>query len=226
MKKFLSVAISILILLFAVSPSAFAASIGEEYTFVFEDGTQINYYLDSDGLPYVIRNGIKVYAAIPLEQFIITDENLLRELNAGLPSSQPGNISPMAVPTSYYDLTKNPKTQESNHYKKYMNFKDTTTISTQNLKIHTAHDYLYYRASNVKPLVGNKSVKVTVYLHMSPDDTWRSYTYSIDNISEIPPVVMLYSSDDYAKLLVYSASAKVSFDLDVFTSYHPYEDIL
>lgn len=219
MKKFISVAISLLILLFSISPSAFAISMGEEHTFVFEDGTQVNYYLDNNGLPYVIRNGSKFYAAIPLEEFIITDENLLNELNAGLTGNQPDIISPMATgPTSYYNLMQNPREQESNHYNKYMNFANTTTIATQNLGIYASHSFLYYKASNVKPSIGNKSVKITVRFYSISTEEWTEMKIPVDNISKTQIPIEMYSTYNYTQFLVYSESAKVSFNLEIFTS--------
>lgn len=46
------------------------------------DGTAINYYFGADGNPYTIVNGEQMLVALPLAQYLVTDEEILNELHS------------------------------------------------------------------------------------------------------------------------------------------------
>ncbi len=87
---FLAVLSIILISIIAVSifyPQLFTRD-GELYTYVFDDGTVVEYYIDEDGHPYNYKNGKKVYKSLPLEQFIIKDQDSVDKIKNEMESNQ------------------------------------------------------------------------------------------------------------------------------------------
>ena len=139
MKKFLSIFMSTIIIALTITQFSIFASAKEQFTYIKDDGTEINYYLDENGMPYNYRNGEKIYLIIPIEGCIITEEELIKELNEKLEdvkSSQ--NQITRAAPTNYYSLRQYDASVTSNVYTKAMNLAQGNGVTTYLYK-HSSH---------------------------------------------------------------------------------------
>lgn len=84
MKKYINkktVIIFVIVVLLIIGGLITVSAIPKKYTYVDTNGKIYEYYIDNENHTYIIENGKKVYIALPLEQYKITDENILRELN-------------------------------------------------------------------------------------------------------------------------------------------------
>lgn len=86
--------------------------VGKEYEYKYADGTVQKYYLDEGYNPYyVAENGEQVFLALPLIHTTITNEELLEAIHQGIPQNLglvdvgDRDISLLAPPTNYHDLT-------------------------------------------------------------------------------------------------------------------------
>lgn len=87
MKKYINkktIVIFIIVVSLLIGGVITVSAIPKKYTYVDTNGETIEYYIDNENHTYIIENGEKVYIALPLEQYKITDENILRELNSEL----------------------------------------------------------------------------------------------------------------------------------------------
>ena len=176
MKKTLSIILSI-VFVFALPLQTFAL-IDEAYTYTLEDGTIINYYLDEDGLPYIIENGEEIYIFLPLPQFKITDEEVLSELNAEIQNIN-NDLMVRAVPTNYFELTVDSDVPtKSIAYSKRYSFANHTTHVMPIFKMNGHHAKIRFRTDDLeKPLLGSRKVSFVVQLYSVAEDDWYNFQY-------------------------------------------------
>lgn len=224
MKKFMSIILACFAIINTLSPCAFAATLGPEYT--YRDGDkEIVYYLDEEGFPYNYSNGEKTYLLLPLDSLKITDEKELAELNKAINDSYNYNCTNdgmlRAVPTSYYDLTTLPKEQNSRKYTQFMTFEASTSITTQTMKVHTEHSKIRVQTLNLDKPHWYDNKKVIVYINYY-DETLQGW-YALHQSDKIDctheagyPFIKL-STVNFIKVNMRKADNIVWFDLNVWT---------
>ena len=176
MKKTLSIMLSI-VFAFALPLQTFAL-VEEAYSYTLEDGTVINYYLDEDGLPYIIEDGEKIYIGLPLPQFEVTDEKVLNDLNAEIQNINNDMVA-RAAPTNYFDLTVSSIPSKSRAFSQGYSFANHTTHVTPVFKMNGNHKTIRFRTDDLeKPLLGSKKVSFIIQIYSTTEDTWYAYTYT------------------------------------------------
>lgn len=180
MKNFLALVTSIIIC-FLLSVNVFAqtkAQTGPVYVFE-QSETRIEYYLDSNGHPYQIENGKKVYLLLPLEENKITDKNIIMELNSLI--KQQGNMR--AAPTSYVDISGTVDSTQliSQSYYSYMDLETYYSITTPVLKLNSKLVKFNIKTINMrKSLFSPNTIMVTISFYDTSTDTWYWSTYEDD----------------------------------------------
>lgn len=139
--------------------------------------------MDEDGLPYIIQSGQKIHICLPLPQFIITDEELLAELNAELAEIENLNnegIMPASVPTNYFDLTIPANTpSKSIAFSQAYSFENNNHIhETPIFHMNGNHSALRFRTKSIKPTFASSKVRFVVRLYSQTEDTWIKFVYT------------------------------------------------
>lgn len=220
-KKVISLTTAVIILLQCLSLSAFAYNDGELYTFVFYDGTEVNYYLDSDGMPYCYENGEKIYMALPLEHLRITDEAILAELEEARLEIE--NNTTRAIPTNYVDLSQCAYQQNSPYYTRAITFATTSTeISTPVFKLYEGHHSIRLKMYNIEKAHWYSSTNITYrYAFYDPySNTWSSVTIkdadcTLENGSGYKHTPSAYP---YGRYYIVRNNNLVNFDIRIWTT--------
>ncbi|MDE5994164.1 MAG: hypothetical protein K2G60_01485 [Oscillospiraceae bacterium] len=173
MKKVISVLIAV-VFMFMLSAETFAMSVN---IFIAENGSEIEYYLDENGMPYQNIDGERVYVALSLPSLEIKDENLINELNSQLPSKEASDMS-RSVPTDYIDLSNCANDSNSIEYSINATGLDEDFFNTKPFKYNTSHKAIAIKSSNhKKPLLGgDKHINITYFYYSSQKDKWYSIT--------------------------------------------------
>ena len=177
MKKIISIILSIILLASFVTPCfAMANLYGERYIFTYPDGTTIEYYLDDNAMPFIIKDGEKMALAIPLPHLQITDVDLLNELNSEL------NSNARVAPTEVYCLTIGDE-YESNVYTSSVSFASLETFITPKFLLDTRHEAMRIKTTNLqkKSLLGGSNVSFVYRYCVSKTGTW--YYHLTQNVS-------------------------------------------
>lgn len=174
MRKIISIiCVLTIISMFPLETFAVNENTKEELTFVTESGESIHYYLDEFGMPYQIDNGEIVYIALGLPSLEITDEELISELNQGLPRIN----NTKAVPTNYFDLSNCTNDSDSTNYVVNATGLDNAIFNTSVLKYNTHHKAIVIKSSNhTKGWGGDKHINITYYYYKPSADRWYSIT--------------------------------------------------
>lgn len=218
MKKTLSIILS-MVFVFALPLQTFAL-IDEAYTYTLEDGTIINYYLDEDGLPYIIEDGEKIYIGLPLPQFEVTDEKVLNDLNAEIQNINNDMVA-RAAPTNYFELTVDSDfPTQSIAYSNRYSFANHTINYTPVFKMNGNHNKIRFRTDNVeKPLFGSKKVSFIIQV-CSTDGAWYSYTYYDELCTKVAGFGFGYlSTHNYAKYTLLIPDDVTAYTAVVWTTY-------
>lgn len=221
MKKILSIFMSTIMIALTITQFSIFASAKEQFTYIKDDGTEINYYLDENGMPYNYRNGEKIYLIIPIEGCIITEEELIKELNEKLEdvkSSQ--NQITRAAPTNYYSLRQNDASVTSNVYTKAMNLAQGNGVTTYLYK-HSSHPVARVRTANLtKPsALASKKVTITLYAYVESSSVWvKSTLTGIDATAAVGKGFELTTDNNYFFVQVTQYKDAVSFNINVWTT--------
>lgn len=181
MKKIYKVSALILSICIAMSPMTYVSaqesdSTAELLQYVAADGTTINYYLGTDGNPYTTVSGEQVLVALPLEQYLVTDEEILNELR----SLTNNEVTPLtAEPTNYYDISNCALDEASSTYSKNIDF-SKGSVDTDYIKISLQHSMVRLKTTNIKKaniLAGNL-INYTFYYYNGVDEEWYNLTVS------------------------------------------------
>ena len=160
----------------------------KEYVFTDSNGETIYYYIDDEDNPYIIENGEKVFIALPLERYRITDENILSELNA--------EMNTRGAPTNYVTLTVPAGSQTSTTYSNSYNFANYTTHNTPIFKMSTSHSKIRFRTTNlVKPLLGSSKVSFVYRYYSTSNDAWYQVSYNNKTCTGATGFAILYVTD-------------------------------
>lgn len=185
---------------------------GPTYVFIDANGEKIHYYLDDEGYPYCIRNGEKVYLALPLSHLKITDQDIIDELNTAVEvvelkesESKSNTISQRSVPTNYYELRLKSNPLESSYaYSNYYSFDNYTTHNTPVFKMSTKHALIRFRSKDIeKPLFGSKKISfVFRYYHKTLDEWSRIIINDVDCTSTLGYDFEYLSETSYAQYIL------------------------
>lgn len=219
MKKLISIVLAFAVLSTFVLP-CFTASAwnddGELYTYTFGNGTTVQYYLDDKGNPYSYVNGKMQYMLLPLEEFKITDQKRINELNA-----QIGNgISVYSnAPSSWYDMSGTVSATKSVKYTTFVNFDLMSKVVTPPLKVHSVFGNLNIVTANMeKKLLSGKKVKIVIDFYDRYEDSWYSMTREENFTGEGKNYLFSPSVTPYIRMTVSKSSSGVkNFDLEVLT---------
>lgn len=124
-------------------------------------------------------NGEEVMVALPLEQFVVTDEGLLEILNSMLPPT--GDVSLLSSPpTNYVDIANGSTTTASSKYTQYMNFSTNGIIHTSYLKVNMQHEYIRLKSTNIvrSGLASSDKINFTLYMYDQAAAKWESFSRS------------------------------------------------
>lgn len=179
-KQIISLITAVIILVQCLSLTAFAYNDGELYTYVSNDGTEVNYYLDSYGMPYYYENGIRINLLLPLEHLKITDNNVIANLQEEFASEVQGDVSLMSEPTSYFSLQKNPVNVTSNTYTQFMTFEANSIIPTSVMRKYANHLAVHIKALNIGKKHFYNSAKATIklYYYVPTSDCYYNYIHT------------------------------------------------
>lgn len=165
------------IFMMAVETFAINVNIDEAQIFIAEDGSEIVYYLDENGMPYQNIDGEKTYIAIGLPSMEVTDESLINELNSQLPSNETDNNMGRAVPTGYVDLSNCANNSNSIEYSINATGLDNDFFNTSPFKYNKHHNAIAIKSSSHKKgLGGDKHLNITYYYYSEQNDKWYFIT--------------------------------------------------
>jgi hypothetical protein len=159
----------VLTLVMLVSMSSFevvAAAAATPYSYEYEDGTIVEYYIDEDGNPYNTVGGEKYYVPIPLPQFMVTDSETLALIAPYLPPN-PG-ISTRAVPSYDYDLTL------GTYYSGTVSLANEEVIITPIFRVlNPKYDAIKFSTYDQTPFFGDHSIHLIFSLYNQITDEWQ-----------------------------------------------------
>lgn len=172
-----------LVLTSCLAAPIFAADERMPNVFEFPDGRTVEYYLDDSMNPYDMINGEKIYLVLPLEHMIVTDPEILSQLNKEIPEDiqtleSMFAMSAYAEPTNYVDLTGG-TSAISNKYSQIMYLHDSSLFETPVFKFNRSHTRLIYQTGSMSP-ASLKRINLIVYLYDMYADNWSAVMY--DNI--------------------------------------------
>ncbi len=207
-KKIISFAL-ICIFVFGCFPlTAFASEQNKVHTFTSANGETVEYYIDSEGNPYYIQNGEKIYLMLPVNSKAVTDEALLSKLN-----------TVRTAPTSYYSLMQKNVSETSNVYTQYMTLENGGN-RTATLKKYTAHSIIRIRTADLgKPSVfSSKKVNIILMSYLEPSDQWfETKLNNVDATAAAGIALNATSGVNYFYVVVSQANNPVWFTLNVWT---------
>lgn len=143
--------------------------------FVYVNGNEvIEYFLDENDMPYVIREGNKMPIALPLEHLRVTEEVVLSQLNTMTQSTS----SRAFTPSSYFDMT------NGGTYTETMYLSDAYQ-NTSYIRINQSHPVIRICTKNeVKNTIfTGKKISYVVYYYCEGLDAWYNYTVNDCNVS-------------------------------------------
>lgn len=198
-----------------------------KYIYIDSNGKSIEYYLDDEGFPFAYYKGTKVYLLLPLESLRITDEEELAKLNASINDFQSyeNDINAELIkstPTSYYNLTTLPVTQNSPAYVQFMTFETSTSIMTQTLKVHASHPMIRVKTANLGKNHWYNNKKVIVYIQYYDASLdgwyWLHQSNKVDCTGTAGLGFAKLQTVNYIKVNMRKADNVVWFDLNVWTA--------
>ncbi len=221
MKKILSIFMSTIMIVLTITQFSIFASAKEQYTYIKDDGTKIEYFLDENGMPYNYRNGEKIYLLIPIEGCIITDEALIKELNEKLEDVKNSqNQITRAAPTNYYSLRQKDPSVASNVYVKAMNLAQGNGVTTYLYK-HSSHPVARVRTADLtKPnIFASKKVTITLHAYVESSGVWvKSTLTGVDATDAVGKGFELTTDNNYFIVQVTQYKDAVSFNINVWTT--------
>ena len=148
------------------------------YMYQFSDGTFIEYMLDEDGLPYHYVNGEKYIILIPLPHLLVTDEELLAIIQAGLPENPEdcfsNPVSTYAAPTSYVDISSMANSIKSASYSDAVTF-NTEILYTPVFKLNRGCASILFETTNIDAgLFSSKRINLVYSAYDPYFDKWSS----------------------------------------------------
>lgn len=219
-KKLLTFTTSMLLafsLLISFVPLTYAN--GATCVFVDSNGNEIKYYMDEDGLPYNMKNGEKIYLALPLEQFKITDPELIAELDATI--NEETTLTSRALPTDIYNLTlKSDPLLSSNAYTHYCSFLNTDRFETPSFKMSSKHSVIRLQTDDIeKPFLGSSKVNFVYRFWYVSTGEWSAITYKdVKCTSSLGFPIQYLSETSYSKYFLILPSDVTAYTAVIWTT--------
>ena len=219
MKKILSIFLSTIMIVLTINQFSVFASATEQYTYINDDGTEIQYYLDDNDMPYNYKNGEKIYLLIPVGSCVVTDEVLIKELNDKLADVKNSQIT-RAAPTNYYSLRQYSVDVNSNVYTKAMDL-NTADATTTYLYKYPQHPMIRVRTADLKKpnIFSSKKVTITVYAYVDSTGVWLKSTQTgVNATGALCQGFEVTTIHNYFFVQVTQYNDLVSFTINVWTS--------
>ena len=219
MKKILSIFLSTIMIVLTINQFSVSASTTEQYTYINDDGTEIQYYLDDNDMPYNYKNGEKIYLLIPVGSCVVTDEVLIKELNDKLADVKNSQIT-RAAPTNYYSLRQYSVDVNSNVYTKAMDL-NTADATTTYLYKYPQHPIIRVRTADLKKpnIFSSKKVTITVYSYVDSTGVWLKSTQTgVNATGTLGQGFKVTTIHNYFFVQVTQSNDLVSFTINVWTS--------
>ena len=215
MKRILSLFVAFAMLI-QISVTVFASK-GSENIYEYNDNTMsFLYFIDNEGRPYICNDSSEIqYALVPLDTAIVTDKDLIDELNNSIPK-----LPERSVPSSYYDMRAvTGNGLRSISYTTFVNFELMSTVTTPALRVNTSFSCIKVRTDNmVKTLLSGKKIKLTIYFYSLPNDNWYNYTYEANYTGNGLNYTFSPSVTPYIKYKIQKSSSGVkNFDFVTYT---------
>ncbi len=166
---------------FAVNCFAATVTNGEKYTFIYQDGTSVNYYLDENNMPYNVEDGVRMYIALPLEHLKMqsSEADASDELSTRI-GIEDGIELDRDPPENPIDLRGGDE-NKSNIYSAYASFTNYTAFYSRDLQFNMKHKALRIRTTNIeKPLFGSNKIS---FVYRYYDYTYKQwYRITINDV--------------------------------------------
>ncbi len=168
MKKTITIILTLILLVECFPLFAFAKEEKSINTFVYKDGTSIDYYIDEDGHEYIIRDGEKMFILLPLEKYKVSNTSL----------TVPNNITSTV---SENDICDDDSTRA---------YVIISTLFNTNVNLPAVTGYKHYPAnadclriktSNHTPTLGNHKINVHLYVKSRDDGSIYDYHFFDQN---------------------------------------------
>ncbi|MBO5944786.1 MAG: hypothetical protein J6Q50_05790 [Clostridia bacterium] len=216
-KKLVSVILALNILLLC-SFSTFAFDRMESYVFIDGNGNEITYYIDDENIPFLLVDGEKIYIALGLPKYEVTDSAIVDELN--MQRLCENDISSRSVPTNFFDLSGCANTANSEAYTVRATGLDDDFFSTSIFKYNKHHKALVIKTSSHKPLFCAEEVNIIYYYYYQDSDRWYAYTFVNKDCSVLGGFRFMHSPSayEYGRIELRAHSTLASCDVEIFTT--------
>lgn len=190
----------------------------QAYIFYGTGNYKVEYYVDNDGHTYVDENGEKLYILLPLEEFRVTDQEKIQQLEA----LRNLNNTQRAVPSSYVDLSTGAASVSSPAYAADVSFEDEEEFTTAILKYNIYHSTLRIKVTDIVKnsfFAGNK-ISYNIYYYYEAFDEWYVDSYTDVNCTGINGVGYVFtpSTMNYGMFDIYKSSDLKSFTVNIWTT--------
>lgn len=216
----LSIVTALTVIVGIAMPALHTKAAAEPHQYFDPDGKSYIYYLDESGNPYTMRDGEKIYFALPLEHLQVTDPQKIEELNQAISSG----LSTRAIPTSYYDISDNDSTQKINSsvYSVDVDFSKTPTFATSVLKVNRQHAEIRFKTSDIKKesIFSGSKVNFTYFYYDIIEEKWYSQDFTDIDCTGATGVGMIFSPTitQYLQFSVSRSSKIKSLKVEVWTT--------
>lgn len=174
-KKTIIFMFSVLLMIQWSPLTIFAETYEKPYYYTNESGETLEYYVDNNGEEYIYSNGEKMYVLLPLEKYLITDEDVI---NAELERMK------NTVDASTFSLNSEARGTVivKTIFNNTINFGD----SVFRIGYHTWDDgasHIRLKTSKHKPGLSNHNLNVIFYWYLEEDNRLYGKTYMDQNCS-------------------------------------------
>lgn len=200
------------------TPIASAAYYDLPYTYTFEDGDKVSYNFDGDGIPYTFEDGERVVATLPLDQFKVTDPEVLAELNSVFEEEIVSSKARAAAPTSYYSFKLSNRNTVSQTYVQAINFANVTSgVNTQYMDPYPSHNYVALKTTNLKTANILSSKKITYTYWYYELGNW--YAINCNKNCNSGVLHQYYTTVDFVMFSFTKTSNIKSFTANIWTQF-------
>ncbi|MGN0570118.1 MAG: hypothetical protein ACI4N4_06395 [Candidatus Fimenecus sp.] len=201
------------------------------YSFNFENGTTISYYLDEDGLPYQIVENEKIPLALPLEHLEVKDESKISALNAEKNSfiayqNSEEQLLPLSTPSVGFDLSDCANDENSRKYTASISNIDTSYFHTPTFKYNTHHNALCIKSKSHSPFwATSKNLNLSYYYYYETTDKWYLYNFINKDCGTLGGFKIGHfpSLFKYGRIDIRAYSDMKSCDIEIWTT--PYASV-
>ncbi|MBQ3524360.1 MAG: hypothetical protein IJA43_07915 [Clostridia bacterium] len=205
-------------MLFLCSFSTFAIDDVEQYVFIDENGNEITYYIDDENIPFTLVDGEKIYIALGLPEYEVTDTAVINELN--MQRLCENDISSRSVPTDFFDLSDCANNVNSEAYTVRATGLDEAFFSTSVFKYNKHHQALVIKTSSHRPLFCAEEVNIIYHYYSVDSGKWYGYTMMNKDCSVLGGFRLFHSPSvyEYGRVEIRAHSTLASCDVEIYTT--------